>query len=65
MVTANQYKVLLIDHFYPIMEYGNADGNDLIQDDNDPMLRCQGELVSKSLYLSQLKHLWNCFGLTH
>ncbi len=38
-VTANQYKVVLSDHLYPMMKNFNPDGSGLFQDDNAPIHR--------------------------
>lgn len=35
-VIANQYKVLMSDHLYPVMKHLNPDGNGLFQDDSAP-----------------------------
>ncbi len=41
-VTANQYKVVLSDHLYPMMKYFYPDGSGLFQDDNAPIHRAGG-----------------------
>ncbi len=41
-VTANQYKVVLSDHLYPMMKHFYLDGSGLFQDDNAPIHRAGG-----------------------
>ncbi len=41
-VTANQYKVVLSDHLYPMMKHVYPDGSGLFQDDNAPIHRARG-----------------------
>ena len=41
-VTANQYKVVLSDHLYPMMKHFYPDGSGLFQDDNAPIHRARG-----------------------
>ena len=41
-VTANQYKVVLNDHLYPMMKHFYPDGSGLFQDDNASIHGAQG-----------------------
>ncbi len=38
-VTADQYKVVLSDHLYPVMKHFYPDGSGLFKDDNAPIHR--------------------------
>lgn len=41
-VTANQYRVSLSDHLYPVMKHVQPDGSGLFQDDGVPVRRARG-----------------------
>lgn len=41
-VTANQYRVSLSDHLYPVMKRVQSDGSSLFQDDGAPVRRARG-----------------------
>ncbi len=41
-VTADQYKVVLSDHLYPVMKHFYPDGSGLFQGDGTPIHRARG-----------------------
>ncbi len=58
-VTANQYKVVLSDHLYPMMKHFYPDGSGLFQDDNAPVHRARGVTEWFDEYENDVNHmLW-------
>ena len=58
-VTANQYKVVLSDHLYPMMKHFYPDGSGLFQDDNAPIHRARGVTEWFDEYENDVNHmLW-------
>ena len=58
-VTANQYKVVLSDHLYPMMKHFYPDGSGLFQDANDPIHRERGVTEWFDEYENDVNHmLW-------
>ncbi len=58
-VTANQYKVVLNDHLYPMMKHFYPDGSALFQDDNAPIHRARGVTEWFDEYENDVNHmLW-------
>ncbi len=59
-VTANQYKVVLSDHLYPVMKHFYLDGSGLFQDDNTPIHRARGVTEWFDEYENDVNHmLWS------
>ena len=56
-VTANQYKVVLSDHLYPMMKHFYPDGSGLFQDDNAPIHRARGVTEWFDEYENDVNHM--------
>ena len=56
-VTANQYKVVLNDHLYPMMKHVYPDGSGLVQDDNAPTQRARGVTEWFDGYENKVNHI--------
>ena len=56
-VTANQYKVVLSDHLYPMMKHFYPDGSGLFQDDNTLIHRVRGVTEWFDEYENYVNHM--------
>ena len=56
-VTANQYKVVLSDHLYPIIKHFYADRGGLLKDENAPIHRARGVTEWFDEYDNDVNHV--------
>ena len=53
----SEYKVVLSDHFHPMMKHFYPDGSGLFQDDNAPIQRARGVTEWFDEYENDVHHM--------